>query len=87
VKPRVVIDTRGLFCPLPVIKTSQALQNIDPGGLIEVIADDPAIVLDLPAWCHSNGHTIRRREKRERTYRFIVEKGGAAGGEPGAGGP
>jgi tRNA 2-thiouridine synthesizing protein A len=79
VKPRVVIDTRGLFCPMPVIKTSDALQNIDPGGLVEVIADDPAIVLDLPAWCNSNGHTIRQRKKHERTYRFIVEKGGAAG--------
>jgi tRNA 2-thiouridine synthesizing protein A len=79
VKPRVIVDTRGLFCPLPVIKTSDALQDIDPGGFVEVIADDPAIVIDLPAWCDSNGHAIRHREKLERTYHFIVEKGGAAG--------
>jgi tRNA 2-thiouridine synthesizing protein A len=78
VKPPLVVDARGLFCPKPVIKTSEAIQTIEPGDLLEVVADDPAIVIDLPAWCASNGHAIRRREVREKTYRFFVEKAGAA---------
>ena len=79
--PQLIVDTRGLFCPMPVIKTSDALKQLDSGALLEVVSDDPAIELDLPAWCKSNGHTIRHREKHAGAFRFIVEKGGAPGGE------
>jgi tRNA 2-thiouridine synthesizing protein A len=75
VKPTIVVDTRGLFCPMPVIKTSEAVKKIDPGSLVEVISDDPAIKSDMPAWCGSQGHTIRSQVKDENgVYRFIVEK-------------
>ena len=57
-KPNVIIDTRGLFCPIPVIKTSEALQNLESGALVEIISDDPAIEFDMPAWCQSTGHAI-----------------------------
>ena len=70
----MVVDTRGLFCPMPVIKTSDALKNLDPGSIVEVVSDDPAIEFDLPAWCQSNGHTIRRSEKQSGVYRYFVEK-------------
>ena len=69
-----MVDTRGLFCPIPVIKTSNALENLDPGSIVEVISDDPGIEFDLPAWCASHGHTIRRSEKNAGVYRFWVEK-------------
>jgi tRNA 2-thiouridine synthesizing protein A len=74
VKPSLVVDTRGLFCPMPVIKTSDALKNLDPGKIVEVISDDPAIEFDLPAWCASHGHVIRRSEKKAGVYRYWVEK-------------
>lgn len=80
-KPQVVVDTRGFFCPVPIIRVSEALRNLDTGGLVEVIADDPAIEVDLPAWCWSNGHTIRESRKESGVHRFLVEKGGAQ--EPG----
>ena len=56
--PHVVIDTRGMFCPVPIIKTSEALRNMDSGSVVEVISDDPAVEFDMPAWCRSTGHTI-----------------------------
>ena len=70
----VVVDTRGLFCPVPIIRTSDAMRNIVAGALLEVIADDPAIESDLPAWCRSNGHKIVSRSVTESTYRFWVQK-------------
>jgi tRNA 2-thiouridine synthesizing protein A len=70
----MVVDTRGFFCPMPVIKTSDALENLDPGSLVEVISDDPAIEFDLPAWCQSNGHTIQRIENQSGVYRYWVKK-------------
>ena len=74
-KPNIIVETRGLFCPMPVIKTSEAVKKIDPGSLVEIISDDPAIESDMPAWCGSQGHTIRSKVKDENgVFRCIVEK-------------
>lgn len=73
---RVVVDTRGSFCPVPVIKTSEAIRNVDEGYVIEVISDDPAIEFDLPAWCNSTGHEIVSSSKKGADYFFLVRKRG-----------
>ena len=71
---RIVIDTRGTFCPIPIIRTSEALQNLHRGGVVEVISDDPAIEQDLPAWCRSTGHMILESSRHGRDYHYVVEK-------------
>jgi len=71
---RLVLDTRGTFCPIPIIKTSEALRNLHSGSLLEVISDDPAIEHDLPAWCRSTGHAIRSVRRDGRDFHYIVEK-------------
>ncbi|MEJ2720271.1 MAG: sulfurtransferase TusA family protein [bacterium] len=68
------MDTRGLFCPLPIIKTSEAIRRIDPGALIEIVSDDPAIESDMPAWCSSHGHLIRSKVNDGGVFRFVVQK-------------
>ena len=73
-KSSLIIDTRGLFCPAPVIKTSEALKNLSSGAVVEVISDDPAIEMDMPAWCRSTGHEIRSMAREGRIYRFWVRK-------------
>ena len=73
-KPNIVLDTRGLFCPLPIIKTSETIKNIDPGSVVEVISDDPAIEFDLPAWCQSQGHAILSESKEAGVYRYFVQR-------------
>ena len=73
-KPNVVVDALGLFCPLPVIRTSQALQNLDPGGVVEVLSDDPAIEHDMPAFCRSNGHKIEHTSVEGGRYRYRIRK-------------
>jgi len=75
-KPALVLDTRGLFCPLPVAKTAEAMRNLEPGAVLEVVADDPAIEFDLPAWCTSAGHRIVRSERKGEVFRFFIEKRG-----------
>ncbi len=75
-KADVVVETRGMFCPVPVIKTSEAIRNIDAGGIVEVVSDDPAIEFDMPAWCESQGHRIVSKSKDGTVYRYFVEKGG-----------
>ncbi len=76
--PDVVIDVRGEVCPVPVIRTSEAVRELPAGATVLVIADDPAIVIDLPAWCHSNGHETERVARNGNEYRYLVRKRGLA---------
>ncbi|HLA40590.1 MAG TPA: sulfurtransferase TusA family protein [Candidatus Glassbacteria bacterium] len=50
------LDTTGLFCPLPVVKTAEKLKGLETGSVLEVISDDGGIEADLPAWCAGYGH-------------------------------
>ncbi len=73
-KPNIVVDARGLFCPAPIIKTSEAIRSIDTGGVVEVISDDPAIEFDMPAWCESQGHTIESVTIERDAFFYLVKK-------------
>lgn len=53
--PHVVLDCRGRPCPVPVIEAARALPGVPVGGVLEVLADDPAARHDLPAWCRMRG--------------------------------
>ncbi|WP_457252950.1 sulfurtransferase TusA family protein [Pedococcus sp. P5_B7] len=47
----VVVDARGLRCPIPVIRLARAAQDSPAGTVVEVWATDPAARADIPAWC------------------------------------
>ena len=53
-----VLDTCGLLCPLPVLKIRKRLGDIAPGGVLHVLADDPAALVDIPHFCHEQGHDL-----------------------------
>ncbi|QGN57581.1 sulfurtransferase TusA family protein [Nostocoides sp. HKS02] len=55
VGPDVVVDARGLRCPLPVIRLAQSARDAVSGAVIEVLATDPAARADIPAWCRLRG--------------------------------
>ena len=73
---RIILDTRGTFCPIPIVKISETIKNVDPGVIVEMISDDPAIEYDLPAWCRSAGHKILSQKKEDKDFRFEVLKMG-----------
>jgi len=73
-KPSVIVDTMGLFCPMPIIKTSEAMRVLDEGAMVELISDDPAIEHDMPAWCDGNGHKIESVTREGSVFRFLVRK-------------
>lgn len=50
-QPIVVVDARGLRCPLPVIRLAEAARDSPSGTVVEVWATDPAARADVPAWC------------------------------------
>ncbi len=71
------LDTVGFLCPYPIIETSKMMQNIQEGEILAVTSDDRAILLDMPAWCHSHGNEYLGDEKIEQIdgYRVYVRKG------------
>ena len=50
-QPDEVLDCRGQRCPLPVIELARRLPKVPVGGVLRVLADDPAAAGDIPAWC------------------------------------
>jgi tRNA 2-thiouridine synthesizing protein A len=53
--PDEVLDCRGQRCPLPVIALARRLPALPVGGVLRVLADDPAAANDIPAWCRMRG--------------------------------
>ncbi len=52
------LDTRGLLCPLPVIRTQDRVEQLAGGDVLEVVSSDPGALNDIPAWCRINGHRV-----------------------------
>jgi tRNA 2-thiouridine synthesizing protein A len=70
------LDLRGLSCPLPIVKTAQAIRTLALGDLIEVYATDPGSVPDFDAWCTTTGHELVERTEEPGVYRFVIRKAG-----------
>ena len=53
-----ILDTRGLLCPMPVIRTQDLVKTLPSGTRVTVLASDPGALHDIPAWCRIHGHTM-----------------------------
>jgi len=67
------IDTRGLLCPMPVIRAQDRVEELSPGDHLEVISSDPGALNDIPAWCRINGHTVLEKGQDGREVRIVIE--------------
>jgi tRNA 2-thiouridine synthesizing protein A len=69
-----ILDVVGLFCPLPIIRTAAEIRRLQAGRVLEVLADDPVALVDMPNWCKSNGHGyLGWSEGEGGTLRFFIE--------------
>lgn len=68
------LDTFGLLCPVPIIKTAKRIREMTVGQVLEVLADDEQILEDMPAWCQSIGHGFLGVEDAQGEYRVYVRK-------------
>ena len=59
------VDARNLLCPLPVIRTQDAIAELQPGDLLQVLCTDPGAVHDIPAWCRVHGHEVCAVDARD----------------------
>lgn len=70
------LDTRGLECPLPVMKAAKAIQAVAAGGTLEILATDPGAVQDFEVFCETKGHALINSSESEGVYCFLIRKGG-----------
>ncbi len=68
------VDARGLSCPMPIVRTAQAIKPMAPGTLLEVLATDPGSVKDFAAWCRSTGHILVDQTSDGALYRFVLRR-------------
>jgi tRNA 2-thiouridine synthesizing protein A len=74
VKSKVKLNLEGLLCPIPIVKVSQAVKNMEVGGVLEATATDPGVLADIPAWAKSTGNELISIERDGKLIRFHIKK-------------
>lgn len=69
------LDCVGLFCPEPLFQTREAMDRMDVGDVLEVLADDPAAEEDLTRFAKRAGHDVIAIEDEGDFKRFLIRKG------------
>ncbi len=72
--PTKRIDCIGLFCPMPIVKTRDAMKGMAAGELLEMVVDDPGSDPDMRSWTQRTGNELVRVEKNDGIYRFLIRK-------------
>lgn len=70
------LDCKGLSCPLPIVKTAQAIRTLAAGDVIEVLATDPGSVKDFAAWSKVTGNALVESDQAGGVFRFLLKKKG-----------
>lgn len=76
-----ILDTRGLFCPLPLTFVSRKLKDIPVGERLKVLADDKAFKKDIEVWAFETGNKLIEFKEESGYYVAIIERGKGFKGE------
>ena len=74
VNPDRQIDCTGLFCPMPIVKTREAMTLMVAGQVLVMLSDDPASDPDMRSWAHNTGHELLEITRNGAVYRFVIRK-------------
>jgi TusA-related sulfurtransferase len=73
-KADATLDCLGLYCPMPIIGTTDKIRELEIGQVLEVLSDDKGIKTDMPAWCESTGNELVGIEEKDGEYKVYVRK-------------
>ncbi|GIP60975.1 sulfurtransferase TusA family protein [Paenibacillus sp. FSL W8-0186] len=68
------VDTTGLMCPMPIVKAKKALDELNPGEIMEVISTDKGSLNDFQAWVKQTNHELLKHSEKDGVYTFLVKK-------------
>ncbi|EDL66787.1 sulfurtransferase TusA family protein [Bacillus sp. SG-1] len=70
-----ILDAKGLACPMPIVKTKKAMNELESGQVLEVVATDKGAKSDLTAWAKSGGHELLDHKEENDIFTFWIKKG------------
>ncbi|WP_273509123.1 sulfurtransferase TusA family protein [Planktotalea frisia] len=70
------LDATDLLCPLPVLKARKRLQPLNVGDLLEMRANDPAAIVDVPHFCAEAGHALIETREDGDVQIYLIRKDG-----------
>jgi tRNA 2-thiouridine synthesizing protein A len=69
-----VFDLKGLACPMPVVKVSKGIKQVEVGQIIEAQTTDPGSLTDFPAWARTSGNEIVKTEQEDKLIKFFIKR-------------
>ena len=73
-QPNQELDARGLNCPLPILRAKKAINALEGGQVLKVIATDPGAVKDFEAFCRQTGNTLLSSDTAGSEFTFPIRK-------------
>ncbi len=70
----IELDARRLFCPMPVIRLQDCINQQAVGTRIQITCTDPGVMNDIPTWCRINGHEVISSQEQYDEYILVIEK-------------
>jgi len=74
IKVDKTLDAIGLYCPVPILKTREEIEELSKGQVLEILADDPAAEEDVERWAKRTGNEVLLIEKKDGRLRILVRK-------------
>jgi tRNA 2-thiouridine synthesizing protein A len=68
------LDTRGLVCPLPILRTKKALSEMTSGQTLEIVATDPGSVIDFQVFAEQTGNELLKMSEAAEEFTFVLKK-------------
>ena len=68
------LDTRGMNCPLPILRTKKALAELAAGETLAVTATDPGSLKDMQAFCKQTGNELVASSANQGEFEFLIRK-------------
>lgn len=69
-----VLDASGLACPMPIVKTRMAIDEIGSGEVLKLISTDRGSCTDVPAWTSITGHELLEQTEEDDSFIFLIKK-------------
>jgi tRNA 2-thiouridine synthesizing protein A len=68
------VDARGLNCPLPILRTKKALNDMSKGQVLRILATDPASVRDFQAFAKQTGNALLQHGEQDGAFYFLLQR-------------
>jgi tRNA 2-thiouridine synthesizing protein A len=68
------LDTRGMNCPLPILRTKKTLSAMGAGEILAVTATDPGSLKDMQAFCKQTGNELLSSSANQGEFEFLIRK-------------